>query len=284
MPSGTDKLALFGVIRDELIAAGYRAIGMDHFALPSDELAAAAAKQTLGRDFQGYTVQRAPHTVALGVSGIGDLGDAYAQNVKSLTHYQRAIADGRLATERGIALDEDDRLRREVIQELMCNFAVEVDEGRLGPSSRGSASMPATGWSSSTAGGSPVTPLGRLFVRNLAMVFDAYLDGGEARFSRRCERADHSMSIRSKRRIAAHSGAAIQNSAAAPRVKPLASQPGSERVSAITWRTAGTRSTLASRNTSVGLRRSSPEIQGKRTWLPLCPAASSRCNSSTLGA
>ena len=118
------------------------------------------------------------------MSGISDLGDAYAQNVKSLTQYQRAIADGRLATERGIALDDDDRLRREVIQALMCNFAVKVDARRFAPELARLGEHARDGLVELDGGGQiTVTPLGRLFVRNLAMVFDAYLDGGEARFS-----------------------------------------------------------------------------------------------------
>jgi oxygen-independent coproporphyrinogen-3 oxidase len=183
LPSGTDKLALFGVIRDELTAAGYRAIGMDHFALPSDELATAAAAHTLGRDFQGYTVERAPHTVAFGVSGISDLGDAYAQNVKSLSQYERAIADGRLATERGVVLDEDDQLRRQVIERLMCDFSVELDARRFAPELARLRDHARDGLVELDGGRITITPLGRLFVRNVAMVFDAYLDGGEARFS-----------------------------------------------------------------------------------------------------
>src|SRR5690606_22553486 len=121
LPRGEAKLRLFLAAREELEAAGYRAVGMDHFARPGDELAEAAAQGVLGRDFQGYTVERAPHTIGLGVSAISDLGDAYAQNVKSIAAWTRAIESGRLATERGVLLDEDDRLRRGVIRELMCN-------------------------------------------------------------------------------------------------------------------------------------------------------------------
>jgi oxygen-independent coproporphyrinogen-3 oxidase len=184
IPSGAAKLELFLVAREALTAAGYRAIGMDHFARSDDELARAAERGALGRDFQGYTVERAPDTVALGASSISALGDCYAQNAKSLGDYERAVASGRLATERGLQLGPEDLRRRRVIGDVMCNFAVELERygdgwarelDALGPLAR-------DGLVNIAGRRVEVTPLGRLFVRNVAMVFDQYLPGaGQAR-------------------------------------------------------------------------------------------------------
>jgi oxygen-independent coproporphyrinogen-3 oxidase len=184
LPSPWLKLALFAVAEEELRAAGYRLIGLDHFALPSDELAVAAERGTLGRDFQGYTVARAPDTVALGASAISHLGHAFAQNSKSLGEYEAALEAGRLATERGMWLSADDRERADVIQSLMCNFRVAVDPSRFAPELARLRPLAADGLVELDGGTITVTPRGRTFVRNVALVFDAYLTAGEGRFSR----------------------------------------------------------------------------------------------------
>ena len=168
------------------VAAGYRQIGMDHFALPDDELAKASEAGRLHRNFMGYTTRPAPDLVGIGVSAIGDVSGAFAQNVKPLAAYYDALDAGQFPIERGHQLDRDDRLRRFVITELMCNFrvrqvdlyerfgvalphyfAVEIDELRKGPV--------ADGFLRVTSDGLEVTPDGRLFVRNIAMHFDRYL-------------------------------------------------------------------------------------------------------------
>jgi len=99
---------------------GYQHIGMDHFALPDDALSRARAEGRLHRNFQGYSTQPDCDLVALGVSAIGRIGDSYSQNAKTLPAYYEALAQGRFPVERGLALDGDDRLRREVIMALMC--------------------------------------------------------------------------------------------------------------------------------------------------------------------
>lgn len=188
LPSPTEKLALFRVAHARMEAAGYRAIGMDHFALPDDELARADANGTLWRDFQGYTVQRGAETVAFGVSGIGYVGGAYAQNVKSIGDHREAVLAGRLPIERGIVLSDDDRLRRELITAIMCRFAVELPAGhdfsaelaRLRP-------LADDGLVRLAQNRVEVTHEGRLFVRNVAMAFDAYYNArgtSRPRFSR----------------------------------------------------------------------------------------------------
>jgi oxygen-independent coproporphyrinogen-3 oxidase len=184
LPPAALKLELFQAAHDDLVAAGYRAIGMDHFALPGDELAVAVERRALGRDFQGYTTERAPHTVALGMSAISNLGDAYVQNHKSLAAYEGAIENGRLATERGLALDAEDQRRRDVIHALMCNFEVELDD-HFAAEVQVLRGLAADGLVELDGARVTVTPLGRLFVRNVAMVFDAYLrPGGATPFSR----------------------------------------------------------------------------------------------------
>jgi oxygen-independent coproporphyrinogen-3 oxidase len=180
-----DKLELFLTAREVLVKAGYRQIGMDHFALPEDELAKAADRGALGRDFQGYTVERAPQTLGFGMSSISNLGDAYAQNLKSLGEYEGAIANGKLPIERGVWLDAEDQLRRDVITQIMCNFAVEVDPLHFAGELRALEPLVADGLVTRSGNRVLVTELGRLFVRNVAMVFDSYLRKDTARpFSR----------------------------------------------------------------------------------------------------
>ncbi len=188
LPGPELKLQLLGAAIDAFTGAGYRAIGMDHFALPEDELSRAIDKRTLHRNFMGYTVQAATDMVALGISGIGDVQGAYAQNVKKLTDYEHAVRTGRLPIERGRVLDDDDLLRRHVITQLMCNLHLEVAdvEQRFGiPFERyfarelaeltGPDSPQAHGLLQVTPAAIDVTEQGRLFVRNVCMTFDRYL-------------------------------------------------------------------------------------------------------------
>jgi oxygen-independent coproporphyrinogen-3 oxidase len=178
IPTGGDKLALLEIARDRLAAAGMVAIGIDHFARPDDELARALAERRLWRDFQGYTVRRAAVTVAVGASGISDFGGAYAQNEHALGGYEAAIDAGRLATVKGIALSADDRRRRDVIVQLMCNGWVDLGADGEGYFARELAALePLERDGLVVARGREValTELGRLFARNVAMVFDAHL-------------------------------------------------------------------------------------------------------------
>lgn len=181
LPTGVAKLALFRIGHNGLLDAGYRAIGMDHFALPNDELSRAQEQGRLWRDFQGYSAGRGgAGTLGLGVSSIGDVGGCYLQNVKTLPRYEAELAAGHLPLERGFVRSTDDERRRRIIGELMCAFRVELDENdravlaaeleRLRP-------FQEEGLCSVEDGRITVSDAGRLFVRNLAMVFDAYLHG-----------------------------------------------------------------------------------------------------------
>jgi oxygen-independent coproporphyrinogen-3 oxidase len=126
MARGIEKLRLYLAARDVLVAAGYRTVGMDHFARPEDPLVRALEDGTLHRNFQGYTVRYADPLLNLGMSAIGQIGDRFLQNAKELESYQGAIESGRLATERGLKLSAQDQVRRSIIQQIMCRFAVDL--------------------------------------------------------------------------------------------------------------------------------------------------------------
>ena len=190
LPGPALKLALLAAgPGDAFGGAGYRQIGMDHFALPDDELGRALEARTLHRNFMGYTVQSARDMVALGVSGIGDVQGAFVQNTKKLPEYYDAVDAGRFPIERGYALDDDDALRRYVITALMCNGRVDIARGRAAvrhrlrratsrpssPSWRRRDRRRRMAWSRSAPTRIEVTPVGRMFVRNVCMVFDRYL-------------------------------------------------------------------------------------------------------------
>jgi oxygen-independent coproporphyrinogen III oxidase len=185
LPDRATKFALLALLVETLTAAGYRQVGMDHFALPDDELARAAEEGTLTRNFMGYTTKRGTEVVALGTSGISDVAGAYVQNHRRLASYYEAVDQGDLPVERGYVLTADDRLRRHVITEIMCNgavFASDVVE-RFGVDfaevfTRELAELTAVGglvdegMARVDAAGVLATELGRLFVRRLAAVFD----------------------------------------------------------------------------------------------------------------
>lgn len=188
LPSARLKLELLSITIDAFVGAGYRQIGMDHFALPADELGQAVDRGDLHRNFMGYTVQKTADMVALGVSGIGEVRGAFVQNTKKLPEYYAAVNAGRFAIERGYEMSRDDLVRRQVIGALMCNFRVDTADverrfaidfaGYFAPelAELTAAESAATdGLVTVTGSAIEVTPLGRLFVRNVCMVFDTYL-------------------------------------------------------------------------------------------------------------
>jgi oxygen-independent coproporphyrinogen-3 oxidase len=184
IPTGVAKLSLLEVAQERLAAAGYRAIGMDHFALAGDELARAQETRTLWRDFQGYTTQRARTTIAVGASAISDFGGAYAQNDRALGQYEAAIAAGRQSTVKGLWLSADDQRRREVIVQLMCNGWVDLGsdgERYFARELEALAAAERDGLLAARARELLLTDLGRIFVRNVATVFDVYLDQPDRR-------------------------------------------------------------------------------------------------------
>ena len=181
--AGQEKLALRAIANEVLGAAHYRAIGMDHFALPSDELARAQRLRRLHRNFQGYTTQLATDVVAFGATAISDVSGAYAQNTRPLRAYYAAIARGELATERGLALSGDDLRRRAIIQSLMCNFWVDLGvdgETYFERELRDLRAFEDEGLVRRVGTEVTISPVGRPFVRNVAMIFDAYLGSPDA--------------------------------------------------------------------------------------------------------
>lgn len=184
-PTGAGKFDLFALARTLFVEAGYRAIGMDHFALPEDELALAMDERRLHRNFMGYTVVPGTDMLGLGVSAIGEIGGAYAQNQKRPTLYQKALDAGHLPTMTGITLSRDDEIRRWVIRQLMCNFYLDFAElqRRFGVSyeeyfadeDNALKNEYDEGLLCRENGAIRILPLGQVFVRNLCMPFDAYL-------------------------------------------------------------------------------------------------------------
>ena len=197
LPDAEAKLGLLRLAIDRLTGAGYVYIGMDHFALPGDELVAAQRLGTLQRNFQGYSTRAECDMIGLGMSSIGKVGDTYSQNAKDIASYYHALDAAQLPVVRGITLTADDRLRREIIQQVMCQgelvFAdVErrwgIEFWRYFKTARGVLEAHAAdGLIELDAQRLVVTPAGRLLLRVVAMSFDAYAPqvvDARGRFSR----------------------------------------------------------------------------------------------------
>jgi oxygen-independent coproporphyrinogen III oxidase len=185
LPSPAERLDLLQLVVEQLTDAGYVYIGMDHFALPTDELALAQKRRTLHRNFRGYSTRADCDLIGFGASSIGKIGDVYAQNAKDLPCYGAAIDAGQLAITRGVRLTADDRLRRDIITELMCNLEVRFDEfeaaygvhfpSAFAPELERLRTFEDDGLVARSTNRLEVLPAGRMFVRNIAMVFDRYL-------------------------------------------------------------------------------------------------------------
>ena len=195
LPSATEKLEILQMTNERLKQAGYVYIGMDHFAKPDDELAVAQREGSLYRNFQGYSTHAECDLVAMGVTSIGMVANTYSQNVKTIEEYTALIDAGKLPVYRGIELNDDDILRREVITKLICQFeldmasiatqfnidfaeyfALEMEEIRQ---------IETDGLLTIDGDIISVLPAGRLLIRNVCMVFDRYLrEQTEQRFSK----------------------------------------------------------------------------------------------------
>jgi oxygen-independent coproporphyrinogen-3 oxidase len=185
LPNTDQRLRLFQIAHDTLLDAGYVYIGMDHFALPDDELARALNAGTLSRNFQGYTVKQASRLIGLGATAISDLGTAFAQNQPDTSRYMAVAAGGAPATYRGMRTSAEDRLRRRIITELMCNLKLDIGavEAEFGITFADHFKAELARLSELEAdrlvrvdrATIAVTGRGRMFVRHVGMVFDAYL-------------------------------------------------------------------------------------------------------------
>jgi len=185
LPEGAEKFRVFRAGLEGFLRGGYIYIGMDHFARPTDELATAQQNRTLHRNFQGYTTKAGADLYGMGVSAISSIGSAYAQNRREIPAYQSTVADRGLATMRGYRLSHDDLLRRAVIGRLLCHtvipkheieteFGISFDEYFRDELAKLEEPR-AEGLVTLAPGEIRVTPLGRIFIRNVAMVFDRYL-------------------------------------------------------------------------------------------------------------
>ena len=185
LPAPAEKLALLELAIARLTAGGYEYIGMDHFALPDDALAMARARGSLHRNFMGYTTHADSDLVGLGVSAISHIGDTFSQNPRDLPSWDASIDAGRLPVVRGMQLDEDDVIRADLIQQLMCRAEVSMDalERRhaivfreyFATDLEKLAALEADGLVRVGPGRIQVTARGRLLLRNIAMCFDRYL-------------------------------------------------------------------------------------------------------------
>lgn len=191
LPSPAEKIALLGLAIERLTAAGYVYIGMDHFALPFDELAIAQRKGGLHRNFMGYTTHADTDLVGFGASAISRIADAYAQNPRELGLWEAAVDAGRLPVWRGLVLDDDDQLRATLIQDLMCQGEVDFDalSRRTGAEALPVleearprlAALEADGLVACRDHRVQVTDRGRLLLRVVAACFDRYLPAAPPR-------------------------------------------------------------------------------------------------------
>ncbi len=188
LPGLSARLEQARIAAETLEDLGYRPVGLDHFALPDDTLAIAAHAKRLRRNFQGYTTDDADALIGLGASAIGKLPQGFVQNAPDVAGFARAVANGRFATMKGLALSDDDRPRAAAIERLMCDLEVDLD--RLEGGAHYFARELATFHSLAEEGivrieGSRIviTPQARPFTRIAAAVFDAYLGSSEKRHS-----------------------------------------------------------------------------------------------------
>jgi oxygen-independent coproporphyrinogen-3 oxidase len=190
LPGPLDRWRMFTAAAARLRERGYVAVGLDHFARPESPLAHALAEGTLRRNFQGYTTDRANVLLGFGASAIGSLPQGYVQNETGIREYREAISRGRIATTRGVVLSADDRLRRDVIERLMCYLAVDLDDvcrehganpARFTAKLQALRPLADDGLVALDGARITVSEEARPLVRSVCAVFDAYLVAGEAR-------------------------------------------------------------------------------------------------------
>ena len=191
LPSASTKLQLLQLGIERLTHAGYRYIGMDHFALPTDELVTAQREQSLQRNFQGYSTRAGVEICGFGISSISQGANGFRQNSKDLSTYQTLIEAGQLPIVKGYQQTPEDRLRAQVIMRLMCDLCLDFDaisakwqivfREHFARSIQQLEEPFRDGLIVWTNQGLQVTERGRLFVRNLAMCFDAYLEPVDTR-------------------------------------------------------------------------------------------------------
>jgi len=185
LPDAAERLALLQIAIERLSAAGYCYIGLDHFALPGDDLSVALAAGSLQRNFMGYTTHAESDLIGLGASSISHIGESYSQNYRELPEWESAVDQGRLPIARGLMLDEDDVIRADVIQQLMCRGTIDrariearhdIDfDAYFADSMARLLPLAADGLVSFDGSRIVATSRGRLMLRIIAMCFDRYL-------------------------------------------------------------------------------------------------------------
>jgi len=196
MPSAEIKLTILKLSIEQLIDAGYVYIGMDHFAKPDDELSIAQQQGKLYRNFQGYATHADCDLVGMGITSIGTIDNSFSQNVKTLDEYQALINADKLAVFRGVTIDQDDLIRRDVIMQLICHFSLNFSliEAKyniefnhyFAEEIKCLSDMREDGLIDLSTQNITVTAKGRLLIRNICMIFDRYLSAAQSqpRFSK----------------------------------------------------------------------------------------------------
>jgi len=193
LPDSLERHEQSAAIAQALEAAGYQRIGLDHFALPADEMAVAQRERRLRRNFQGYTTDASDLLLGFGASAIGQLPQGFVQNEVQIKSYSEAVAAGRFATARGYALTDDDRLRAEIIERIMCDFRADLApickrhglaaEALINATPR-LQELAADGVIALDGNSLAVQSDSRFLVRSVAAAFDAHLDRARERHSR----------------------------------------------------------------------------------------------------
>lgn len=185
LPGTEDRLEIFASAVHAFVSAGYEYIGMDHFALPEDELSVSQKKGELHRNFQGYTTRGGSDLIGFGVTSIGEIANGYAQNTKDLNTYMSSIAEGKLPIERGLIRSKDDTIRHSVIMQLINHFELDFHQvedrfqidfpSYFQKELQGLVGFQNDGLLTVDQNGIRVFWQGRFVIRNICMVFDAHL-------------------------------------------------------------------------------------------------------------
>jgi oxygen-independent coproporphyrinogen-3 oxidase len=193
LPTGAERYRQFEAMAATLCDMGYRRVGLDHFCLPGDAMSLAQSSGTLRRNFQGYTTDTSDLLLGFGASAIGRLDQGYVQNEVGTRACAKAVASGALATVRGHVLSDDDRMRGEIIERIMCDFGADVGQiceryrrtpDRVLESSSRLKDLIATGVATMSGTNLRVADDARFLVRSVAATFDDHLDGSGTFHSR----------------------------------------------------------------------------------------------------
>lgn len=194
LPSPAEKLDIFQLTMEKLQEAGYVYIGMDHFALETDSMVKAQQEGTLQRNFQGYSTHADTDLVAIGVSSIGSVCDSYSQNSSDFDTYREMVLAGKLPVVRGLVMTDEDRLRKQIINQLICHFDLDIKaleehwgiefSKHFSSEIKELDEMVKDGLVTIDENHLHVETRGRLLIRNICMVFDEYLAHNVVKFSR----------------------------------------------------------------------------------------------------